>query len=88
MLIPQEATASRESCAEDDAVRSADVADLSGDALGERLGAREKWVVAGLELNEPNVLFDALTLHLSGGGEILGANEVRGGLLLPGDLAR
>jgi hypothetical protein len=68
-------------------VRSADAADLSGDALGERLGAREKWVVTGFELNEPNALFDALTLHLSGRGEILSAHEVRGRLPLPGDLA-
>ena len=41
----------------------------------------------GAELDESRIRFDALTLHLGRGGEILGADEVRGGLLLPGDLA-
>ena len=41
----------------------------------------------GAELDESRVRSDASTLHLGGGGEILGADEVRGGLLLPGDLA-
>ena len=44
-------------------------------------------MVTSFEVNEPNALFDALTLYLSGRGEILGAHEVRRRLLLPGDLA-
>ena len=39
------------------------------------------------ELDESRIRFDALPLRLGRGGEILGADEVRGGLLLPGDLA-
>ena len=41
----------------------------------------------GAELNEARVRSNALTLYLGWGGEILGADEVGGGLLLPGDLA-
>ena len=40
----------------------------------------------GAELDESRVRSDALALRLGRGGEILGADEVRGGLLLPGDL--
>ena len=61
--------------------------DLGCDALRERVRARKKRVVPGAELDEPGAGSDALTLHLGWGGEILGADEVRGGLLLPGDMA-
>jgi hypothetical protein len=71
----------------DNAVPSAVAVDLTGDPLRERLRAREKRVVAGLELNESNFLLDALTLHLRGSREILCAHEVRRGFLVPGDLA-
>ena len=39
------------------------------------------------ELDESRFRSDAPALRLGRGGEILGADEVRGGLLLPGDLA-
>jgi len=41
----------------------------------------------GAELDESRVRFDASALYLSEGGEILGADEVRGGLLAPSYLA-
>lgn len=48
-----------------DAGHSVDPVDLSGDAARERVGAGQKRVVPGVKLDQPNVLFDALTLHLS-----------------------
>ncbi|HEY6396862.1 MAG TPA: hypothetical protein VIX82_05350 [Solirubrobacteraceae bacterium] len=39
------------------------------------------------ELDESRFILDASALNLGWGGEILGADKVRGGLLLPGDLA-
>src|SRR6201993_5627863 len=41
----------------------------------------------GAELDESRSPSDASALYLGWGGEILGADEVRGGLSLPGDLA-
>jgi len=41
----------------------------------------------GSELEESRVRSDASVLHVGRSGEILGADEVRGGLVLPGDLA-
>src|ERR1700710_3325649 len=43
-------------------------------------------MVTGRELDDPRLILDASTLNLGRGGEILGADEVRGTLLLPGDL--
>jgi hypothetical protein len=39
------------------------------------------------ELDESRLILDTSALDVGWGGEILGADEVRGGLLLPGDLA-
>src|SRR3981081_4749040 len=39
------------------------------------------------ELDESRLILDASALDVGWGGEILGADEVRGELLLPGDLA-
>jgi hypothetical protein len=61
--------------------------DLGGEALRERLGPGEEGMVAGLELDQSDVLLDASALHLGGRREVLGADEVGRGLLLPGDLA-
>ncbi len=49
----------------DDTGQSVDPVDLSGDAVRERVGAGQKRVVSGFKLDQPDVLFDALTLHLS-----------------------
>ncbi len=49
----------------DDTGQSVDPADLSGDAVRERVGAGQKRVVPGFKLDQPDVLFDPLTLHRS-----------------------
>jgi hypothetical protein len=58
-----------------------------GDAFCELVGTRKKRVMPGAELDKSHIPVDMLTLRLGRGGEILGADEVRGGFLLPGDLA-
>ena len=60
--------------------------------IGVRMGnvfalAREFVGMSCAELDESRIPSGASALYLRWGGEILGADEVRGGLLLPGDLA-
>jgi hypothetical protein len=61
---------------------------LGGDALGERVRAREEGVMPGVKLEETGAGSDASALHVGGGGKALCADEVPRRLLPPGDLAR
>src|SRR5215216_1079370 len=69
------------------AIRRSGSLDLGRDALGEGLGLGEERVVARGEVDQPGAGAGAPALELGGDGEVLGAYEVRGGLVLPGDVS-